>query len=238
MTPEELRDVLDAAGRQPVPPPDASFVRDLEDRLLSTRVVERPRGRAPWRTISAVAAAAAVLVAVGVLQRVDPEESVVTNPSTTSSTSTSTSSTTTSSTTIVAPTTTVFAPTTVVTVATTVAPPPPTTTTAAPTTTTTVATTTTAPPGVDDMRLSCTTDPRPKVICTWSKNEHPDFKGYRFSKRVGDGPQEEIGSTTDRAVTTKHDENPEVGARITYIIEAFDHDQNVIARSEVTVSCC
>jgi hypothetical protein len=237
VTPEELRDVLDAAGRQQVPPPSTDFVRELEQRITSTRVVVADANRrSPWRAVGAVAAAAVILVGVVVLQRGEKEQTVVTDPTTTSSrptTSTSTSSTTslppTTVTSVVTVPATVAITTSVVT----------TTTTAAPTTTTTVATTTsTTAPGVEDARLSCVTGSRPEVTCAWAKNEHPDFKGYRLSKRIADGPLEEVGSTTDRAVTSKTDKDVQVGARITYVLEVLDHDSQVIARGEATVSCC
>lgn len=235
MTPDELRDVLDAAGRQPVPPPSPDFVRGLEARLAATRVVHGDGGRRPpWRVIGAVAAAAAILVAVVALQPGEPEQTVVTDPTTTSSSTSTTTSTTIVTTTLPATTSTAVAVTT-----TTAAPPPTTTTSVPPTTTTTVVTTTTtAAPGVEDMRLSCVTGPRPEVTCTWSKNEHEQFKGYRLSKRVDDGPLVEVVATTDRAFTSKTDKDVQVGTRITYVIEAFDHDTQLIARGEVTVACC
>ena len=238
MNPDELRQILEAAGRDDVPPPSAAFVDDLERRLARTHVASgRGQGRR-WGAITAVAAAAAVVVAALVLQADEPPDTVLTDTST-SSTATSTTTSTTQATTTSTTSTTVVAPPTTAAVATTVA--PPTTTTAPPpTTTTTVASTTTstAPPAVEDLRLSCTTGPRPEVTCTWSASTAETFKGYLLTKRVGDGPTEEILRTTDRSLTSKTDKEVQTETRITYVVEAIDRDGNVLGRGEATVSCC
>ena len=239
MNPDELRQILEAAGRDDVPPPSAEFVDELERRLARTHVASG-RGRGPrWPVITAVAAAAVVVVAALVLQADEPPDTVLTDTSTSSTTTSSTTSTTQATTTSTTSTTVVAPPTTAA-VATTVAPTTTTTSAPPPTTTTTVATTTTttAPPTVEDMRLSCTTGPRPEVTCTWSASTAETFKGYVLTKRVGDGPTEEILRTTDRSLTSKTDKEVQTGTRITYVIEAIDRDGNVLGRAEATVSCC
>lgn len=238
MNRDELRRIVEAAGRDEVPPAHPDFVDDLERRLARTHVVGGRERRARWQAISAVAAAAAVIVALIVVQSDPPADTVVTDDvETTTTTSTSSTTTVTTSTTVTAPNTTV-----VVTTTATVAPPV-TTTTMAPTTTAPppppeTTTSTTATPGVEDMRMACTTGPRPEVTCTWSENTAEAFKGYILYRQVGAEPRQELTRTTDRSFTSKTDKDVVAGTRITYTVEALDRDSVVIGRGEATVSCC
>lgn len=244
-----MHEILREAGREEPPAPRPEFVRDLEARLDTTRVVAAPpatSGR--WRVVGAIAAAAAVIVAVLVLQTDDgPDQQVTTEPAT-SSTSTSSSSTTTTnttSTTVVAPTTVpVFVP--AITTTTTAAPPPPTTTTTTalppPTTTTTstpiepTTTTSTTTPPQQNLRLACATTeaPEPTVICEWNESTNERFVRYRLWKHTGDGPDEEVYVGTDR----RHEDPGRAGVRLVYEVTALDGDGRVLGHGDAVVTCC
>lgn len=243
MTPEELRAVLEAAGRQDPPAPRAEFTSDLEARLATTHVVTASRAPRPrWQAAALVAAAAAVVAAELVLQPSEPEQTIVTD---TTTTFTVERTTTTTAVTVTAPTTTT--PTTAV-VQTTVASVPVTTTSAAPPATPTTVppttivapttTSTTAAPSVEPLRMSCTAGPRPEVTCTWSASTSDAFQKYILSKRVADGELQELGRSSTRDETTKTDRDVEAGTRITYVIEAYDSDGFLIGRGEAAVACC
>jgi len=234
---DELRRVLEEAGRQQPPEPRADFVRDLGDRLTDTHVVTTHDHRRPVGRVVAVAASVAVIAAVALaISGGGDEQRLVTDPS--SSTTSSTATTTSTSPATTTSTSTTTTPTTVAPVTTT-APPPTTTSTVAPTTTTTAppetTTTTAAPPA--PLRLTCASkqDPDPKVVCEWGEATNGAVDHYRLWKHTGDGPDQEVYAGLDhRAVDT----DVRVGANLIYEVTALAADGTVLAHGDNRISCC
>jgi hypothetical protein len=238
---KRMHEMREEAGAQDPPPARPEFVRDLESRLGSSRIVAAaPVTRGPWRAIGAVAAAAMILAAVLVLRADDdPAQQVTTDPTTSSSTVTT--STTTSST-VVSPTTSIVEPTTVVapitttttsapTTTTTTAPPPETTTTTVEPTTTT--STTEVP--AQDLGLVCVTrEGSTTVVCEWDTSTSPEFDHFRLWKHTGDGPDQEVYRGTDR----RYEDTERVGARMFYEVTALDASGRVLGHGESMITCC
>jgi hypothetical protein len=224
---DELRRVLEAAGRQDAPEPRPDLVRDLEARLTAMRVVSSP-ARRPWRAIGA--AAAALVVVIGglvALVRDDPEQQVTTEPARSTTTVATTTVPSTTVTTTAAPTTTTSVPV------------PTTTTTLEPTTTvvTGPSTTTTSAPPRENLRLACVTsqDPRPRVVCEWSASTSERVDHYRLWKHTGDGPDVEVYAGDGQRA---EDTDVRVGANLVYEVTAITADGTVISHGDARVTCC
>jgi hypothetical protein len=220
VNPDELRRILEAAGRQDAPPRSGRDLQ-LDHAPIPPRPSHGPR---------VLAIAAAVLVLVAGLAFVatrggDDTTDVATEPVTSSTTA--------------APTTTTRPPVTTTTVATTVAPPPTTTTTsttAPPPTTTSTSTSTTAPPE-EALAITCATtqDPQPTVTCEWSATTRAGLDHYRLWKHTGDGPDQEVyAGPATRAVDTA----VLVGARLVYEVQALAADGTVLGHGLTMITCC
>jgi hypothetical protein len=215
MKPDELRRILEAAGRQEAPPRRPGRESPVTDPGFPPRTEDR---RA-WRGIRAAAAAAAVAVVVAGLlvlsTRGDDTTDVATEPAT--------------STTV---TTAVTLPP--VTTASSIDLP---TTLPASTVPETTTTTTTAP--VEEaLTITCTTtrDPQPAVTCEWSATTRTGLDHYRVWKHTGDGPDQEVyAGTGTRTVDTA----VLVGARLFYEVTALAADGTVLGHGATPmVTCC
>ena len=106
-----------------------------------------------------------------------------------------------------------------------------------PTTTTTAPATT-----VQTLSLGCRSgmpDGVPTASCAWSKATAAGFHHYRLTREVVGTPRQEIFTTTDHDVTGYVDHGLQVGANYSYIIEAYDADGRLIARSQpFHFTCC
>ena len=217
----EIDLVLRDAGSQDPPPPRPEFVRDLESRFGTTRVVTvtAPRHTARWA--AAGVAAAAVIAGAFVLAHHDQhDEGVTTLPTSPPATTTLTTG---AATTVVLPpsqpttTTTTRTSTTVTTV------PPPTTTT----------TSTTAAP--QDLGLHCSTNPSTlAVVCEWSTSADPAFDHFRLWKHTGDGPAQELYAGT----ATRFEDHESSGARMYYEVTALAADGRELGHGRTYIVCC
>ena len=220
-----VQDALREAGAQDAPPPRPEFVRDVEARFGTTRVVTAPtaRHRAPWALVG-VATAAAVLAGALLLASSDHDEQGVSTLPTLETTTTTATSTTTTTHEVVATTSTSVAENT--------------TTTAVHATTTTTevpATTTTTAVPTQDLGLHCATRPDTlAVICEWSASTDHTFDHFRLWKHTGDGPDQELYSGTAR----RFEDHELSGARMYYDVTALAADGQVLGHSETFVTCC
>ncbi|MBV8690047.1 MAG: fibronectin type III domain-containing protein [Actinobacteria bacterium] len=114
-----------------------------------------------------------------------------------------------------------------------------------PTTSTTVkpTTPTTAPPSnTSVLSMDCRTgsiDGTPSAYCWWSKSTSTRFHHYRLTREVVGTPRQEIFTTTSQVTTEYLDKGLQPGANYSYIVEAYDADGNLIARSQpVHLTCC
>ena len=241
------RDVLNAVGQQRTPEPDATFVRELQERLAGgpTAAYPLPRVRRRIAPPAAAVAAAAAVVAVtlvglghtGSPDRVTTEphpgvtSTTVEPPSTTVTTLVALPSVTTSTST---PTTAPTAPT--VPTATSVPRSESTTTVVEPTTTTLPhesTTSTTSPTTSPDLHIACTTVPS-TITCHWDPSTDPRFTSYRLVRRTADGPETLVyeGTNTTASETGRN------GARLYYIVTAQAADGTVLGRSVTFANCC
>jgi len=114
----------------------------------------------------------------------------------------------------------------------------PTTSTPAPTTSTTTSPTTSP----TTMSLECRTgamDGQPAAYCWWSKSTAPNFHHYRLTRELVGTPRQEIFTTTNRDTYVYLDKGLQPGADYSYIVETYDADGHLIARSQpFHLTCC
>jgi hypothetical protein len=108
--------------------------------------------------------------------------------------------------------------------------PPPTTATTSPTTSPTT------------MSLECRTgtmDGQPTAYCWWSRSTAPNFHHYRLTRELVGTPRQEIFTTANRDTYVYLDKGLQPGASYSYIVETYDADGHLIARSPAFhLTCC
>jgi len=116
--------------------------------------------------------------------------------------------------------------------------PHPTTTTTRPPTTATTSPTTSP----TTMTLECRTgtmDGQPTAYCWWSRSTAPNFHHYRLTRELVGTPRQEIFTTTNRDTYVYLDKGLQPGAGYSYIVETYDADGHLIARSQpFHLTCC